>query len=131
LLVLAAIALACYFCFPRIQVRNLKAFETNPGQGLQIGGSAQDQANRLLTASASNPFAVSFAITVTVTVQSNSYITYRFDSIALDSLSVVDPATASTPVANNGLSASGQVESPTLPKMSTTNFAMVHLLISR
>ncbi|KAI8909741.1 hypothetical protein EDD86DRAFT_206192 [Gorgonomyces haynaldii] len=127
-LILAGIGVAVYFLFPRVSFSNVQAFEPPNGGGLVLstGSDPATAIQAINNFDPKNPFSATFPIAITVTVKSDSFVTYSFDKISLDSIAIMNPQNASLQVLNSekSLKASGEIRNPSFPSMKTVNITM-------
>jgi hypothetical protein len=82
-LILVAIGLTLFFCWPRIQSVSVGQIQSPSGNQLFFNNSIQDPIQALKQASTSSPFIVTAPLLLPLTIVSESYISYTLSDIQL------------------------------------------------
>lgn len=115
-LILIALGITSFFVYPRIP--GVKLGDPYVPAGQSIGNSLQITGSPT-SASASNPFQLTFNLQMDISVNSQNYIDYQVNSVKMDSV-IVDSNNAGLP----GTSATGVTNNIVIGKFSTTNFSL-------
>ena len=118
--ILLTIGLLSFFLLPRIYLQKM-TIEASGGLTL-----SDTSPQALANVRADKPFRAEMAVTIAITIESKSFVTYSFDEIALVSVRIVNPTDTKSLVRNfEAFTGTGSVDKPVFKVRETSVFKLV------